>query len=138
MFDAAGAAAVVPVVPKRLGVVLVVLNENGDAVDVAGWVPKPPNIGAAVDVVAAGVPKIFVAVDEVAGVPKPVNAGVVVAAPNTGAAVLVLVPKIFVDGAGVPKGFVIAGAALVVEVGAPKILVVVVGAVEPNGVEVAG
>lgn len=44
----------------------------------------------------------------------------------------------FVEVAGAPNGFVVAGVTFVVAVGAPKILVVVVGAVEPNGVEVAG
>jgi hypothetical protein len=83
--------------PNRVdpALVPVVENENGVAVDVAVCVPKPPKIGAVVAVEVAGVPKIF-AVDVGATVPKPVNAGVAVVAPNIGAAVLVVVPNIFV------------------------------------------
>ena len=44
----------------------------------------------------AGPPKIFVVVDAGAVEPKPVNDGVLVAAPNTGAALLVDAPKMFV------------------------------------------
>lgn len=85
--------------PNRVGAAVLAAgaaNENGDAVDVAVCAPKPPKIEAAVEVVAAGAPKILVAVDAGAVTPKPVNAGVLVAAPNTGAAVLVAAPKILV------------------------------------------
>jgi hypothetical protein len=113
-------------------------NENGAAAEVAVCAPKPPNIGAAVDVVAAGAPKMLVAVEAGAVAPKPVNAGVLVAAPNMGAAVLVVAPNIFVAACWVPNGFVAAGAPVAVEAGAPKMLVVAAGAAAPNGVVVAG
>ncbi len=81
--------------PNRVGAVLVpvFVKENGVEVVVAVCVPKPPKVGA-VDV--AGAPNILVVVDVGATEPKPVNAGVLVAAPNIGAAVLVVVPNIFV------------------------------------------
>ena len=44
----------------------------------------------------AGAPNILVVVDVGAVTPKPENAGVLVGAPNAGAAVLVVVPKILV------------------------------------------
>ena len=53
-------------------------------------------MGAAVDVDTVGVPKIFVIVEAGAVEPKPVNDGVLVAAPNTGPALLVDAPKMFV------------------------------------------
>ena len=85
--------------PKKVGPAALVAgdaNENGAAADVAVCVPKPPKMGAAVEVVPVGAPKILVAVDVGAATPKPVNAGVLVAAPKTGAAALVAAPNILV------------------------------------------
>lgn len=84
------------VAPNNVGAVLVAVDakENGAAAVVC--VPKPPKIGAVVAVEAVGAPNIFVVVAAGAVVPKPANAGVLVAAPKTGAAVLVVAPKIFV------------------------------------------
>ena len=100
--------------PNRFGVGFVEGNENGDAVEVAVCVPKPPNIGAVLVDDAVGAPNIFVVVDDAAGTPKPVNAGVVVPPPNAGAAVLVVVPNIFVVPCWAPNGLVMDGAAVVV------------------------
>ena len=123
--------------PKSDGAELVGAKENGELVGAAVCVPKPPNIGAAVAVEVAGAPKIFVAVDVAGLEPKPVKAGVVVAPPNIGAAVFVVLPNKLVVAGCAPNGLVATGA-LVVELGKPKILLVDVGAVVPNGVDVVG